>query len=1091
MTVTVEALNALRDHWAVSAIDAAERERLDRFARMRYVHAHVGKQLHLSQSSQNGDLEKLRRLAMAYELAAVEGIDAILGRMTDARGEELERLAQAGAYKAYELLRSLDIPQDDHDRIYHVLHLSALAYCGDRWSDLRRWLKEHRDHVVAPSVAQVEWDKRVTYRLFDCWVRLFRKNRWDDLDRIREIIAGLREDQKRFEKPCLEPEGDSEVRIKALRLVALYHWARATELLAVYMLQGEPTNISTELDQHFERSKEAANSSHDVAFEVLVRWLHVAARLMVSNSIWWVSETVNSRATQFVRYVTKSRSLFELLPPQRDALREQGLLDPTSRAVIVDLPTSGGKTVLAQFRILQALNQFDADKGWVAYVAPTRALTSQITRRLREDFEGIRINVEQLTGAVEIDTFEEALLTAEEPAESFHVLVATPEKLNLVIRNGQVRRPLALIVMDEAHNIEDRERGLRIELLLATIKRECRRASFLLMMPYVPNADELARWLDPEAGRSVSLATSAWQPNERIVGIYQIQANESDRKNWRVTYETLTTTPQTIHLEGTHQVGPVRPLDRSFTDAKSLTKVTAAVSKVFSDRGTSVGVARTIDDCWTMARTVAAELEPIVPLRDEIKLVQRFLATEVSPQFELIEMLSKGVGIHHAGLSDEARALIEWLTEESFLKVLCATTTISQGINFPVSSVFLASHIQDYGREMPIRAFWNLAGRAGRIHQDSIGVVGIASNPDQASVNRVTSYVIKATENLVSRLVTMLDEVERQGGLNNLSLIINNEEWTDFRSYVAHLWNEKKNLDEVLKETEQILRNTFGYTKLRSDASEVQQAKARALLDATRDYARHIAENPGNAALADSTGFSPEGVASAFSGLRELPRRLTAKDWEPTTLFGDQAHSVLPGLIGVMLNVPQIRKSITELSGESLNRERVAKIAQAWVAGQTIEQIAKRFFAETGTDARAQTEAITNACKAIYRNLVNVGTWGLSALSKLGKPAGLDFAKLPPEVQRRVNAIPAMLYHGVTTEEAVLMRMNSVPRSIAERLGEHFEREVRREEKNVRVARAFLRSLEDDAWQAATPEGSALSGSDYKHVWKRLSGEAE
>ena len=37
-----------------------------------------------------------------------------------------------------------------------------------------------------------------------CWVRLFRKRGWDDLDRITEIIAGLREDQKRFEKGRLQ-----------------------------------------------------------------------------------------------------------------------------------------------------------------------------------------------------------------------------------------------------------------------------------------------------------------------------------------------------------------------------------------------------------------------------------------------------------------------------------------------------------------------------------------------------------------------------------------------------------------------------------------------------------------------------------------------------------------------------------------------------------------------------------------------------------------------------------------------------------------------------------------------------------------------
>ena len=88
-----------------------------------------------------------------------------------------------------------------------------------------------------------------------------------------------------------------------------------------------------------------------------------------------------------------------------------------------------------------------------------------MTRRLREDFSPLDIKVEQLAGAIEIDTFEDALLTAQNNDTPFDILVSTPEKLQLVIRNKKVPRPLALVVIDEAHSIEDEERGLRIELL--------------------------------------------------------------------------------------------------------------------------------------------------------------------------------------------------------------------------------------------------------------------------------------------------------------------------------------------------------------------------------------------------------------------------------------------------------------------------------------------------------------------------------------------------------------------------------------------------------------------------------------------------
>ena len=85
--------------------------------------------------------------------------------------------------------------------------------------------------------------------------------------------------------------------------------------------------------------------------------------------------------------------------------------------------------------------------------------------------------------------------------------------------------------------------------------------------------------------------------------------------------------------------------------------------------------------------------------------------------FPLIDLLSFGVGVHHSGLSDDVRALMEWLFEANALKFLVATTTIAQGVNFPVSGVVMASHQYPYGEDMPPEDFWNVAGRAGRVSQ--------------------------------------------------------------------------------------------------------------------------------------------------------------------------------------------------------------------------------------------------------------------------------------------------------------------------------------------------------------------------------------
>lgn len=79
------------------------------------------------------------------------------------------------------------------------------------------------------------------------------------------------------------------------------------------------------------------------------------------------------------------------------------------------------------------------------------------------------------------------------------------------------------------------------------------------------------------------------------------------------------------------------------------------------------------------------------------------------------------------------------------MRVLCATTTLAQGINFPISSVFLATTMYPYGVPMKPREFWNLAGRAGRINQDSVGVVGIAEANRPAEIMEYVRSVTGGT----------------------------------------------------------------------------------------------------------------------------------------------------------------------------------------------------------------------------------------------------------------------------------------------------------------------------------------------------------
>lgn len=75
----------------------------------------------------------------------------------------------------------------------------------------------------------------------------------------------------------------------------------------------------------------------------------------------------------------------------------------------------------------------------------------------------------------------------------------------------------------------------------------------------------------------------------------------------------------------------------------------------------------------------------------------------------LLEMMEKGVVIHHGSMPLKARLLIEDFIKSNFAKLCFATSTLSQGVNMPFDVVW----IDNFTRMEPL-ALKNLIGRSGR-----------------------------------------------------------------------------------------------------------------------------------------------------------------------------------------------------------------------------------------------------------------------------------------------------------------------------------------------------------------------------------------
>ncbi|WP_341358615.1 DUF3516 domain-containing protein [Georgenia sp. M64] len=103
----------------------------------------------------------------------------------------------------------------------------------------------------------------------------------------------------------------------------------------------------------------------------------------------------------------------------------------------------------------------------------------------------------------------------------------------------------------------------------------------------------------------------------------------------------------------------------------------------------------------------------------------------------LSRLLRHGVGVHHAGMLPRYRRLVERLTQQGLLGVVCGTDTLGVGINVPIRTVVVTSLTKYDGersRHLTAREFHQIAGRAGRAGFDTTGEV-IVQAPDHVIEN--------------------------------------------------------------------------------------------------------------------------------------------------------------------------------------------------------------------------------------------------------------------------------------------------------------------------------------------------------------------
>jgi len=970
----------------------------------------------------------------------------------------------------FDIATCFDYDLNDEINIMEVFKIIIFGYLGEHSHYVKSYLLSIKDDVNNITIPE-KWDARILYTIFNSLYFLVVKNSWKDIEKAVENINQLRKEQEEFESNFLNKVREDFQPYRSAEIVSLYHFAKSIELLGIFLIEGNPTDIENKMEYHFRVASDFAELSQNISLVLLFKYFKEFSIKLIRNTIWYNLRGVNHFISEFNKFIAKrdSKSIQELLYPQKYSIIKGEIFNPAYRSIILSLPTSSGKTLIAEYKILQALNVFKQNGGWVAYVVPTKSLINQIYARFKQDLTSIGIQVEKASGAVEIDGFEYGLIDNKGDNTNFDILVTTYEKLDLLIRQGlgtTDKRPLVLTIVDEAHNIGDKNRGLHLEMLLSTIKNDCQEVNFLLLTPDIPNANQIADWLGGERGYTVNLELDWWQPNERVIGALIV---DGKRKDYSITLQTLNT------VKGSYVISEKIPIINNITEHKknfnSKIKIVQLTSQhVLNIENPIIILAAKVNETFQIAEYLYNSL--IDNVNDEdINLLQKFVKAELGKNFPLVQYLDKGIAIHSSAIPDDIRQLIELLMEKGKLKVLVATTTIAQGINFPVSAVIMGSYNYPFQGPMPSRDFWNIAGRVGRVGQHDMGWIGIASKNDK-DLKDISEYVKKASEDLLSQLTDLLQNVQDIPNEDFAEWLYRDERWSAVLQYISHLRKQVNDLNQFITQLEQKLQDTLGYR-------QISDEKRRFLFKRLNEYVNTLSLN--DADRADSTGFSTITVRQMIGKLSQY--KFSSDDWKKEQLFSEN-NVTMKNLVGIMLNTYEIRKSLEDIKfgGKVLDQNSISRLIVYWVNGDTISDIAKKLISSGDPN-----ENIKKVSKALYKVITTSASWGISALQKM-PTSGIDWDYLSESEKKRFLNIPAYIYYGVNTDEAVLMRKANVPRTIAGGLGLKYKEEFGEDfrNRNVEDVQSWLLSKTEIDIQTIIPANSPLNANEYIKIWKRL-----
>lgn len=881
------------------------------------------------------------------------------------------------------------------------------------------------------------------------------------LKEIRESTTlGLRENNALDEQLAQQLKSGRLGQDEAIRAIIKHILYKSFYLLTTYIEAGHVSLINKAIDI-LDSAIELAISSEMQDEWWLLSTLKFVFKEFHQNSLWnQLNEMIESDKWGLVSRYIRNHSIYELWRSQTQAVAT--INDAARTNIALDMPTSSGKTLVAELTILRFLvDHWETTKKCI-YVAPFRALAAQVEVSLKTNIaKALNIRVSELYGGFDINPAELTLMF------DTKVLIATPEKLDALIRyKSSFVEEIGLIVFDEGHIIEGGHRGLKYELFLHRVTRRLTKQGCRLLFAsaVMPNINQIAKIL------SAKTIKTSWKPTELRVGVFEWNKSSGFRA---YMYRGLKEEHQRDRANE-----PFVNSQESFT-SKQKSEIAAVVGVAFAEKGTTLVYSALPNNVEKIAHFALEEIKRRTAIYQNSGLDRVFnLPLSTDPQNlirlgECIQLsisivgkdsivtraLEKGIVVHHGGIPKKLRAQLEILMQSGMFSLIIGNYTLAQGVNLPVKTILI--HQLHHRIKASPSDFWNICGRAGRAMEENNGEIFLLAYEDDASkkdvskkrglisqyMARVHSDALKSS--LLQFLVSLKEAWEiahPEASIPELcqQLADNDvEDWLTDRDLrqgldildteiLAILVEELASTDFTPSSVQELFEKSLMTIQLQEDEGrKITKELALAFLTSRQKWIERISDKDRNRYYRTGLTLSDCRKLSVMqeSAREKLRHAVTFMQWE----YIQRVEYLLEICKQFLFELNEIK---TKASRDWLDCW--SEIVKHWLLGKSEQEIANLPLVKFTTE-NLGSEAVMRVSQEIYDLCDYRFPWAFDALINffdIDNGIGTEQQRAFPDVVRYFSS---MMRYGVPSPVAATLCMHGLSRSASIALSEKYQ----------------------------------------------------